>query len=194
MRKTTFISAAAAVALAGCLSTSVPPVATWTVEFAPDAAAAAFARPAEGAPRGSVRVAQVSVRDPYDAREIAVMRHDGSLAFDHYNRFAARPSALAKGALQDALQAPGAFHAAVSATSRLETDLAVEASVTRIALDCRNEGERTARVELSLTLLKGRSLYAAANGAGSADAADGDYSRAFSLAFTRAVADALERL
>lgn len=193
MKKTLSLAAASA-ALAGCLSTSVPPVAAWTVEFAPDAVSAASAKPAEGAPRWSVRVAQVSVRDPYDAREIAVMRHDGSLAFDHYNRFAARPSALAKGALQDALQAPGAFHAAVSASSRLETELAVEASVARIALDCRREGERTARVELSLTLLKGRSLYAAAKGAGAADAADGDYSRAFSLAFTRAVADALGRL
>lgn len=192
--KNTPLLAAAAAALAGCLSTSVPPVSTWTVEFAPDAAGAASAKPAEGAPRGSVRVAQVSVRDPYDAREIAVMRPDGTIAFDHYNRFAARPSALAKGALQDALRAPGAFHAAVPAVSRLAAELDVEASVSRIALDCRREGERTARVEVSLMLLKGRSLYAAADGAGAADAADGDYSRAFSLAFTRAVADALERL
>lgn len=194
MKRTPFLVAAAAAVLAGCLSTSVPPVATWTVEYASDASDAPSAKPAEGAPRGSVRIAQVSVRDPYDAREIAVMRQDGSLAFDHYNQFAARPSALAKGALQDALQAPGAFQAAVPSASRLDAELAVETSVTRIALDCRDEDSRIARVELSLTLLKGRSLYAAANGVGTADAADGNYSRAFSLAFTRAVADALGRL
>ena len=190
-----FLSLVALIVLAGCLTTSAPSVATWTVEFAPEGApSATSAAPKEGAPRGSVRVSQVAVRAPYDARSIAVLRANGSLAFDPYNQFAALPSALLKGAFQDALQACGDFPTSVAATSRLATDLAAELTVTRLALDCRAEGTRAAVVELTILLVKDRALYASAQGAGVADAADGDYSKAFSKAFSQAVAEAVKKL
>ena len=186
---------ASLLALAGCLTTSAPSVATWTVEFASEvASSAASAVPKEGAPRGSVRVSQVAVRAPYDAKSIAVLRANGSLAFDPYNQFAALPSALLKGAFQDALQTCGDFPTSVAATSRLATDLAAELTVTRLALDCRAEGTRAAVVELTILLVKDRALYASAQGAGVADAADGDYSKAFSKAFSQAVAEAAKKL
>lgn len=180
--------------LAGCLTSAPPSVATWTIDYMPALTASAPSMPAEGAPRGSVRVSQVVVRAPYDAKALVVLRSDGSLAFDPYNQFAARPAALLKSAVQDAFLSQGAFRAAVSAASQLATDLSVEATVTRLALDCRTAGTRRATVELSLLLLKDRAAYASARGEGSADAADGDYSRAFSEAFSRAAAAALAHL
>lgn len=175
---------------AGCLTSAPPEVATWTVEFTPAPAAAAVSD-AESPSRGSVRISQVSVRAPYDAAELAVLRPDGSLAFDPYNRFAAPPAALLKGAVQDAFLAHGGFRAVASAASRLATDVAAETTVTRLALDCREPGARRATVALTVLLLKDRAAFATARGEGTADAADGDYSRAFSQAFSRAVSAAL---
>lgn len=179
--------------LAGCLTSAPPEVSTWTIEFAPAPQAASVSAP-ESPARGSVRVSQVIVRAPYDARALAVLRADGSLAFDPYNRFAALPAALLKGAVQDAFLARGAFRAAVPAASQLAADVAAETTVTRLALDCRVPGERRATVELTVLLLKDRAAYASARGEGSADAADGNYSRAFSQAFSEAVSAALARL
>lgn len=181
--------------LSGCISSSAPQVSTWTVEFARDCEVAASAAvPGEGSPHGVVRVSQVSVRAPYDVKSIAVLRADGSVAFDPYNQFAALPSALLKGAVQDALQSRGPFAAAVSSLSRLSSELAAEVTVTRLALDCREHGVRRAVVELSAVLIKDRALYASSRGVGEADASGGDYSQAFSLAFSRAAVDAVGRL
>ncbi len=183
-------------ALAGCFSTTTPLAPTaWTVEYAADAAAASAPRATpEGASLGSVRVAQVVVRAPYDVREIAVLRPNGSLAFDPYNQFASLPSSLLKGAVQDALQAFGDIRAAVPSTSRLDADLTAETTVTRLVLDCREEGTRRATVELTILLLKGRVAFATVSGVGIADAADGNYARAFSAAFSQAMSDALRTL
>ncbi len=180
--------------LAGCLMSAPPSVATWTIAYEPSRLAASSAAPAEGAPRGSVRVAQVAVRAPYDAKSLAVLRPNGSLAFDPYNQFAALPAALLKGVVQDAFLAHGAFRAAVPAASQVATELSAETTVTRLALDCRTPGERRATVALTVVLVKDRAIYASASGEGSSDAADGDYTRAFSEAFSRAVAAALARL
>ena len=68
--------------LAGCLTSAPPSVATWTIDYVPAPTASAPAVPAEGAPRGSVRVSQVVVRAPYDAKALVVLRPDGSLSFD----------------------------------------------------------------------------------------------------------------
>lgn len=179
--------------LSGCLSSSAPQVSTWTVDFADEHEAVQKASD-EGAPRGVVRVSQVSVRAPYDVKPIAVLRADGSVAFDHYNQFAALPSALLRGAVQDALQSRGMFAAAVSSLSNLSAELAAEVTVTRLALDCREPGVRRAVVEMSIALVKDRALYASSRGAGEADASGGDYSMAFSLAFSRAAAEASRRL
>ena len=176
--------------LAGCLTSAPPEVSTWTIEFTP-APSAASVSAAESPSRGSVRISQVSVRAPYDAKALAVLRPDGSLAFDPYNQFAAPPAALLKSAVQDAFLARGAFRAAVPAASQLTTDVSAETTVTRLALDCRTPGERRATVALTVLLLKDRAVFASARGEGSADATDGNYSRAFSLAFSQAVAAAL---
>ena len=192
--KKVWAGAGIAVVAAGCLTASAPSqVASWTIEFQPAPAAASVAS-AETTARGNARIAQVSVRAPYDAREIAVLRSDGSMAFDPYNRFASMPAALLRGALQDAFLSHGAFRTTVASGSQLETDVAVEATVTRLALDCREEGKRTAVVELTILLLRDRAVYASARGEGTADAADGNYTQAFSQAFSRAVASALSRL
>ena len=60
--------------LAGCLTSAPPSVATWTIAYAP-ARAASSAVPAEGAPRGSVRIAQVVVRAPYDIKTRLRWKH-----------------------------------------------------------------------------------------------------------------------
>ena len=182
--------------LAGCFTTTTPLAPTaWTVEYAADAAAASAPRATpEGASLGSVRVAQVVVRAPYDVREIAVLRPNGSLAFDPYNQFASLPSSLLKGAVQDALQSFGDVRAAVSSSSRLDADLTAETTVTRLVLDCREEGTRRATVELTILLLKGRVAFASVDGVGVADASDGNYARAFSAAFSQAMSDALKTL
>ena len=182
--------------LAGCFSTTTPRTPTaWTVEYAADAAAAsAPVRSVEASAHGSVRVAQVVVRAPYDVREIAVLRPNGSLAFDPYNQFASLPSSLLKGAVQDALQSHVAFRSAVSSSSRLDADLTAETTVTRLVLDCREEGTRRATVELTILLLKGRVAFATVDGVGVADASDGNYARAFSAAFSQAMSDALRTL
>lgn len=176
--------------VAGCLTSAPPEIATWTVEFAPAPSAVAVSA-AESPSRGSVRIAQVSVRAPYDAKSLAVLRPNGALAFDPYNQFAAPPAALLKSAVQDAFLARGAFRTAVPAASQLTTDVSAEATVTRLALDCRTPGERRATVALTVLLLKDRAVFASARGEGSADAADGNYSRAFSQAFSQAVSAAL---
>ena len=180
--------------VAGCLTSAPPEVSTWTVSFEASAPSASSASASESPSGGSVRISQVSVRAPYDSRDLAVLRPDGSLAFDPYNRFAAQPAALLKGAVQDAFLACGAFRTAVPSASLLAADVSAETSVTRLALDCRTPGERRATVALTVLLLKGRTAFASASGEGEADAADGNYSRAFSQAFSQAVSAALSRL
>ncbi len=176
--------------VAGCLTSVPPEVATWTIEFTPASAAKPISA-AESLSRGSVRILRVSVRAPYDAKTLTVLRPNGSLAFDPYNQFAALPAALLKSAVQDAFLVHGVSCAAVS-FSPLTTDGVAETTVTRLALDCRTPGERRATVELTVRLLKeDRAVFASARGEGSADAADGNYSRAFSCAFSQAVSAAL---
>ena len=179
--------------LSGCLTAKTPDVSTWTIEYAA-APSVATATPAEGSPRGNVRIAQVAVRAPYDVKALAVMRSNGSLAFDPYNQFAALPATLLKSAVQDAFLAHGTFRTAVPASSQLTTELSAETTVTRLALDCRTSGTRFATVELTVLLLKDRAAFASARGAGRAEALDGDYTRAFSEAFSQAVSSALAQL
>ena len=82
--------------LAGCLTSRAPEVACWNLEYAADAATAAKA----DARLGIVRVSQVVVRAPYAAKGIAVLRANGTVAFDPYNEYAAGPAALLKGVQQ----------------------------------------------------------------------------------------------
>ena len=181
----------AALALGGCMSAAPRAPQNWAIEFW---RASQTAESAAGAKTGTVRVASVTVRAPYDGTRLAVMRSDGSLAFDSYNAFAAAPAQMLRGAVQDAVEASGAFERVVAANSSAACDMTLETTVTRLALDCRNEGRRDASVEATLQLSRGRDVVAAVRADAKAPTSDGDYSAAFSRALARAVGKAMEEL
>jgi hypothetical protein len=139
--------------LAGCLGSGPKPAVNWTIEADSDA-----------------KVASATVCAPYGGQRIAVLRPDGSIAFDAFNAFAAAPGLIIKDALVG---------------RRGEGSLVVR----RIALDCRSAGRRNALVELELTV-------GGATGKGSASepTPDGNYTAAFSRAFAEALARAREGL
>ncbi len=177
--------------VAGCFSAGPArkaPV-NWTIEMraAPVTAEAA-------AKWGVARLSQVAVRAPFDSTHLAVLRRDGSLAFDPANVFAAAPSALLRGAAQDAAAASGLFVCVVPATSAAGTKTLIEVTVDELALDCRVEGARIATVALTVTLVDARDVVAVASGEGTKPAGAGDYSAAFSAAFAEAMAAALKKL
>ena len=171
----------------GCFSLTAtnPTVADWPLR------AGTLARQ-ESVPKfGVTRLSQVTVRAPYDARQMGVFRADNTLASDSCNRFAALPSQLLKGVAQDVLASSGLFKAVVAASSAASTSHAVELTVTDWRLDC-SGGAREAAVCLDLLVLdRGREIVATVSGGGRADAADGDYGTAFSTAFALALEKAL---
>jgi uncharacterized lipoprotein YmbA len=177
-------------ALAGCLSPSHPPeVACWNIEYSAPAA------PSAAEPRfGVARVSQVTVRAPYGAKSIAVLRGNGTVAFDPYNEFAAGVAQLLKGTVAEAMEKSGLFNAVVGASSSAGSDVFAEATVTRLALDCREQGRRKAVADVCVMLVSGRDIVASASGSGTADAADGNYGKAFSRAVSDALANALRGL
>ena len=192
MRMSRFLfGLAVATALCGCISSAPRAAENWAVEFWRAGDVGLGATEAKGE---AVRVAQVNVRAPYDGTRLAVMRSDGSLAFDSYNAFAASPSQMLRGAVQDAVEASGAFACVLSANSAAACPLTLETTVTRIALDCRKEGRRDASIELTLMLLKGREPIASARGEGKMVTSEGDYSAAFSRALAKAVKAAMEEI
>ena len=79
---------------AGCLSSDAPAAKAWTLDAAPSAPAAGVLEGAGKAAFTTTRVGAVSVDAPYDKTPFVVRRADGSVAFDHYNVFAASPAAL----------------------------------------------------------------------------------------------------
>ena len=175
--------------LAGCFTSRPPEIRDWTVEFC------WRAKPVAQPKFGVVRVSQVTVRAPYDARGFQVLRADGSLAQDPYNRFAASPSQLLKGPIQDAFAASGAFDGVVGQSSSAAVSAVAEVSFSRFALDCRTDGSRTADVALTVLVLdRDRKIAALLRGDGRADAAAGDYSKAFSEAFSAAIESASRQL
>lgn len=174
---------------AGCLTSNVEPPAEWNVEMR------GFAEPVRGQRRhGVARLLFVEMRAPYSVREIAVLRADGSVAFDSYNRYAAAPVQLMKGVAVESLAASGLFDAVVTSGSAVDSDIDVEIVVNKLALDCREEGLRRAIAELSVRFVRSHRIVAEATGAGVVDAANGDYSDAFSKAATKAFEDALKRV
>lgn len=142
-----------ALVLAGCLAAPPKPPVNWTIEVASGA-----------------RVASVAVCAPYGGQRLAVLRQDGSIAFDPRNSFAAAPAAI----LRDAV------------ASRLGEGALV---VRRLALDCRAKDRRDAVVELEIAL--GERI---GRGAAAEPTADGNYTAAFSSAFERAYAQARREL
>ena len=173
--------------LTGCLTAvSDPESACWTLEYSDDSA-----RRAEKPKYGVASLALVEMRAPYSAREIAVLRTGGSVAFDQLNSYAAHPVQLMKGVAFEALDKSGRFTAVVGSSSAADKDVSAEVTVRRIALDCRVEGERRAVAEVSVRLVRAGEIVASAQGEGSADASGPDFSAslsaAASAAFTKAV-------
>jgi hypothetical protein len=139
-------------------------------------------------------VSQVTVRAPYGAKSIAVLRGNGTVAFDPYNEFAAGVAQLMKGIVAEAMKKSGLFNAVIGASSSAGSDVFAEATVTRLALDCREQGRRKAVADVCVMLVSGRDIVASASGSGTADAADGNYGKAFSRAVSDALANALRGL
>lgn len=177
------------VLLAGCLGSAPQAPTHWTINPSTTAVSRA------AAPKyGIVRLAQVNVRPPYDGTKLAVLRPDGSLAFDAFNGFAAAPAPVLRGVAQDVIDASGLFERSIHPTSAAAAPYSLEVVVTRLALDCGAEGRRLAVADLSVLLLKGREIVGTAKGSGSSATADGDYTEAFSKACTSALAEALRGL
>ena len=167
--------------LTGCLSASSPKVTQWLLEYKGPVRAAQPAKYEVG------RVSQVLVRSPYNEVGIAVLRADGSMAFDPYNEYAANPTAMLKGFVFDAMDASGLFGAVVNPSSSVKSQVLSEVLVSRLALDCRTEGERKAVAAVRVRLIAddGKVLYA--QGEGTADAKDGNYGAALSDALSIAL-------
>lgn len=177
-----------ALAAGGCIGRAPRGACKWNVEIPSQSIIAA-----SKAKYGLVRVSHVAVRAPYDGARFAVLRPDGSVAFDGANAFASVPAALLRGASEDAAGACGLFAGVIHSSSSASAPHSLEVSVTRLALDCRTKGTREAVVDVSVTLLAGRDVVAAARGTASVPAAS-DYTAAFSSAFAYAMSNALYAL
>ena len=167
--------------LSGCLSASSPKVTQWLLEYKGPVRATRLTKYEVG------RVSQVLVRSPFNEVGIAVLRADGSMAFDPYNEYAANPTAMLKGVVFDAMDASGLFGTVVNPSSSVKSQAQSEVLVSRLVLDCRKEGERkaVAAVRVRLIANDGKALYA--QGEGTADAKDGNYGAALSGALSTAL-------
>ena len=175
--------------LSGCLSTSPAEHTDWNIECS-EAALRVAAKPKFGVARLSL----VEMRAPYTVREMAVLRANGSVAFDQCNAYAASPVQLVKGVALESLSRSGLFKAVVGASSSADSDIEVEVAVTRLALDSREKDSLRAVAVLSVRLVSARKISAYVTGSGSADASGHDFSAAFSSAVTSAFSDALGKL
>lgn len=174
------------IAVTGCLTTTPPEVADWLVE-SPETSALV------SAPKyGPVRLVNVIVHAPYDTRAMPVLRANGTMAFDAYNRFAATPSQLLRAPTQELLARSGLFKSVLPAASTAPATLGVELEVSRLVLDCREADARRATVKLQLRFVdRTQGELRCVSGTGSVDAASGNYGAAFSEAFAAAFAVAL---
>ena len=174
--------------LSGCLTATVAPVSYWPVEYKGGVSSV------QSAKFGVARALPIVVRSPYNARSLTVLRADGTVASDPLNEFAAPPAQLAKGVLVDALTSSGLFRDVVESGSIASADVSVEVVVERLALDCRQEGARTAMADVVVKVLKGHAIAASVKGSGAVGAADGNYGVAFSGALSSALVMALGQL
>ena len=186
--------------LAGCLSSSDPEVKAWTVDPVPSGPAPT--RPMEGAGMlfGASRLGSLVVDTPCDRTQFLVRKADGSVAHDHYNVFAAAPSAILRAPAQSGLAADGRLGHVVGQASAVSSDAQVEIRVKDLSLDCREAGRRMASAAVSVDVVKvgrgPRTVAYSGEGRAVADTQDGNYSQAFSQAFSKAleaaVSDALD--
>ena len=95
----------------------------------------------------------------------------------------------------ESLERSGLFKAVVGSGSTADADVDAELAVTRLALDCREEGVRRAVATLSLRLVRAHRIVDVVTGEGAADASQtSDFSAAFSAAVTDAFSEALRKL
>lgn len=171
--------------LAGCLAPAPSPPKSWMVGATRNANTELMAD-------RIARIGSVTVVAPYDRPALAVKRSDGSVAFDSFNVFASSPSALLRAPLAVLVEDDGRFGRVLPYASAARADRTLEAVVTELFLDCREEGSRIARVSISIAVVENREIRMFLDGVGSADAASGDYSAAFSEAFAKAVSGAMK--
>ena len=150
--------------LTGCLSASAPRVTQWLLEYKGPVRSTRLTKYEVG------RVSQVLVRSPYNEVGIAVLRADGSMAFDPYNEYAANPTAMLKGFVFDAMDASGLFGTVVNPSSSVKSQAMLEVLISRLALDCRKDGERKAVASVRVRLISGDGKAVYAQGGGEADA------------------------
>lgn len=144
------------------------------------------------------RLGDITVAAPFDKSSIAVLRADGTIAYDAYNVYASVPASLLRQPAKRLLTNDGRFGSVVHRTSIAAASAVVEVLVSDFSLDCREENKRKAKAEVELSVIKSekgvRNIIASSVGQGSADAASGDYSESFTVAFTQAVKNALDNL
>ena len=186
-------SSAALLLCAGCFSSSTPVPTTWVVS-------PADVKPADPKPGAFsvTRQGALTVAAPFDSTSFVVRRADGSVARDPYNVFASPPSTLLRAAVRARLEADGRFGRIVPQSSSASADVQVEVLVRDLSLDCTEAERRTARAAVSIDVLRAgrgaRTVILSGDGAGTGDAAKGDYSAAFSQAFDAALVAALKAL
>lgn len=181
--------------LSGCFSfSSVPDVRAWFISESEGVATNAK----KDALFKVTRLGTIAVASPYEKSSIVVLRENGSLAYDAYNVYPSAPSSMVRQPLKRLLSDDGRFGVVVGQTSIASADAVVEATITKLALDCTEKGMRMAKVavELNVIQVKGakREVTATAVGEESASALSGNYSEAFSTAFSNASKEALNKL
>ena len=175
-------------ACAGCLTAYTPAIARWSIECSGRGVAS------ESAKFGVARPSSVVVRAPYNDELMVVLRADGSVAFDPLNLFASTPAAMLKGVVFDSMVRSGLFKSVVSTSSVASSEIFVEVEISKLALDCRQEGQRNAVAAISVRVLDGREIVAESSGAGSFDASTGNYGAAFSGAVSSALVAAFAEI
>lgn len=176
-----------ALVFSGCLAPAPPPPKSWIVS-------ASRKHTSELVVDRVSRLGGVTVASPYDRSALTVKRSDGSVAFDVYNVFASSPSALLRAPLAALLENDGRFGRVLSSATSARASSTLETVVTDMSLDCTVENKRIAKVSLSIAVIENREIKMFLDGSGAADAASGDYSAAFSEAFSQAVFDALRSM
>ena len=178
----------------GCLSSSTPAPKAWIVT-------PTTVPPPVAPPPGAFAVTRqgaLTVTAPFDSASFVVRRADGSVAHDPYNVFAAPPSTLLRASVRARLEADGRFGRVVPQSSSAAADVQVEVLVRDLSLDCADPDRRAARAAVSIDVLRAgrgaRTVILSGDGAGTGDAAKGDFSAAFSQAFDAALVAALKAL
>ncbi len=197
MRKLVYI--ALPLFFAGCFSSAAPRATLWMIESASVVPQKKIAPPEGVSAFNATRMGTVKVCAPYDRTALVVRRSDGSVAFDAYNAFAASPSALLQLPVKTQVENDGRFGRVLNQASVASADAAVEVLVRDLSLDCRHEGKRMARAAVSIDVVQagghGRKKVAlAGDGVAEADAANGNYSEAFSAAVNAALEEAFKNL